>query len=305
MSKPFEPPVNNGAQDLLKQRSFVQVVRTGGISSAARLLGLTPSAVSKNIARLEAELKVQLLSRDNRRLTPTERGMHAFAVYGELLASLDQLHQELATSTDIAGQLGLSIPGGTLPWLAPLLHRFGAMYPLVQLRLNVSDSHTDFVRDRMDIALRFGPLKDRHVKAMRLAATPLILCAAPGYLARAGVPASPGDLAAHSGLLFRLPGSGRARPVELEPPSPSPGWRACAVVDDGQALVQAALAGLGLIQAPRLLVEADLAAGRLVELLAAHRPPELEVNLLFAATPWLSPQTRAMIDLARDMLGQA
>lgn len=297
MSKPIGLKVNNGAQELMKQRSFVQTVRTGGISSAARLLGLTPSAVSKNIARLEAELGVQLLARDNRNLAPTERGLQAYAAYAELLDRLDTLQHALAAPAELGGQLALSIPRGALPWLTPLLMDYRRAHPGVQLRLNVSDGHSDLVRDRNDLALRFGRLKDSNVRALALAATPLVICAAPAYLERAGMPLALADLAAHEGMQFRLSDSGRPRPLEL--PVGTPGWRVVATLDDGQALVQAALAGFGLIQVPLLLVQAELGAGRLVEVLAGHRPAALEVSLLFAASPWLPAQVRAFVDLAR------
>ena len=301
MAKPSGHKVNIGAQDLIKQRCFVQTVRTGGITSAARLLGLTPSGVSKNIARLEAELGVQLLARDKRSMAPTGRGQEAFEAYDALLVQLDQVQEQLAAPAELSGQLGLSLPGGCLPWLAPLLARYRAAHPRVQLRLNVSDVHSDLVRDRNDLALRFGRLKDSSVRALGLAATPLVVCASPGYLERAGVPRQPSELAAHEGVLFRLPETGRPRPVELAPEAGS--WRAVAVIDDGQSLVHAALAGFGLIQAPLLLVRAELEAGRLVEVLAAHRPAPLEVNLLFSSHAWLPAQTRAFIDLARLHFG--
>jgi LysR family transcriptional regulator for bpeEF and oprC len=294
--------VNSGTQELMKQRSFVQAVRTGGISSAARLLGLTPSAVSKNIARLEAELGAQLLARDNRHVVPTERGLHAFEAWSDLLARLDQVQQELAAPDGAAGELGLSIPGGTLPWLAPLLARWRAAYPHVQLRLNVSDSHSDLVRDRNDLALRFGRLKDSSMRALGLGSTPLVVCAAPAYLQRAGTPHTPADLATHEGLLFRLPDSGRPRPVALLPPSVPASWQAVAIIDDGQSLVQAALAGFGLVQVPLLLVQQHVEAGRLVEVLAAHRPAPLDMHLLFPASPWLPAPVRGFIDIARDMM---
>ncbi|MBQ5946087.1 LysR family transcriptional regulator [Massilia sp. ST3] len=301
MAKPSGHKVKLGAQDLIKQRCFVHTVRTGGITSAARLLGLTPSGVSKNIARLEAELGVQLLARDKRHMVATGRGQEAFEAYSALLAQLDQVQEELAAPAALAGELGLSLPGGCLPWLAPLLARYRAAHPMVALRLNVSDGHSDLVRDRNDLALRFGRLKDSSVRALGLGATPLVVCASPAYLTRAGVPRQPAELAEHEGMLFRLPETGRPRPLELAPESGA--WRAVAVIDDGQSLVHAALAGFGLIQAPLLLVQAELDAGRLVEVLAAHRPPPLEVNLLFSSHAWLPAQTRAFIDLAREHFG--
>lgn len=301
MSKPVGQQVNTGAgaQELVKQRSFVQVVRTGGISSAARLLGLTPSAVSKNIARLEAELGTSLLARDNRQLAPTARGQQAFEAWSELIRRLDQVQQELAAPEGLAGQLGLSIPSGILAWLSPLLARYRQAWPRVQLCLNVSDGHSDLVRDRNDLALRFGQLKDSSLRALPLAVTPLVVCASPAYLAQAGTPRVPADLADHEGVFFRRPDIGRPRPVELVPESVP--WRAQAIINDGQSLVQAALAGFGLIQVPLMLVQAEIDAGQLVEVLPECRPAPLEVNLVFSGAPWLPAQTRAFVDMAKDM----
>lgn len=301
MSKPVGQKVNAGAgaQELVKQRCFVQVVRTGGISSAARLLGLTPSAVSKNIARLEAELGTSLLARDNRQLAPTARGQQAFEAWSELITRLDQVQQELAAPEGLAGQLGLSIPSGILAWLSPLLARYRQAWPRVQLCLNVSDGHSDLVRDRNDLALRFGQLKDSSLRALPLAVTPLVVCASPAYLAQAGTPRVPADLADHVGVFFRRPDTGRPRPVELV--SESVAWRAQAIINDGQSLVQAALAGFGLIQVPLMLVQGEIEAGQLVEVLPGHRPAPLEVNLVFSGAPWLPAQTRAFVDMAKDM----
>lgn len=299
MSKPVGQKVNAGAgaQELVKQRCFVQVVRTGGISSAARLLGLTPSAVSKNIARLEAELGTSLLARDNRHLAPTARGQQAYEAWSELIMRLDQVQQELAAPDGLAGQLALSVPSGCLAWLAPLLRRYQAAWPRVQLCLNVSDGHSDLVRDRNDLALRFGQLKDSNLRALLLTVTPLIVCASPAYLARAGTPRAPADLAEHQGVFFRRPDVGRPRPVELAPAAVS--WQARVIINDGQSLAQAALEDFGLIQLPLLLVQDEIDSGRLVEVLREHRPAPLEVNLVFSGAPWLPAQTRAFVDMAK------
>lgn len=297
MSKPLGSKVSNAAQEFMKQRSFVHVVRTGGISSAARLLGLTPSAVSKNILRLEAELGAQLFARDNRTMVATARGMQAFTAWSELLIRLDQIQQELTAPESATGQLALSLPSGALPWLAPLLASYRKEFPLVQLRLNVSDDYTDLVRDRNDVALRLGRLKDSSERAVSLGSTPLVVCAAPAYFARLGMPLHADELAKHEGVLFRLPDSGRPRPISLR--TGCVAWQALATTDDGHSLVQAALAGIGLIQAPLLLLNAELTSGRLVEALREERPAPLDVSLVFQSSSWLPAPTRAFIDMAK------
>lgn len=297
MAKPDGPKVNGPAPELIKQRSFVQAVLTGGISSAARMLGLTPSAVSKNITRLEAELGAQLLARDNRTFMVTERGRQAFDAWNELLGRLDQIQQELGAPDGTTGPLGLSIPSGTMPWLMPLLSLYRETFPDVQLRLNISDANSDLIRDRNDVALRLGRLRDSNERAVSLGTTPLIVCAAPSYLSRVAPPDTPVDLPRYEGVFFRMPDSGRPRPIML--PDEREGWRMVASVDNGHALVNAAVDGFGLIQAPLMLVDAELNTGRLVELLSAYRPPPLEVNLIFQPTRWLPARTRAFIDMAK------
>ncbi|MCC2974611.1 substrate binding domain-containing protein [Massilia sp. IC2-476] len=229
----------------------------------------------------------------------TARGQQAFEAWSELILRLDQVQQELAAPDGLAGQLALSIPSGCLSWLAPLLHRYRAAWPRVQLCLNIADGRSDLVRDRNDLALRFGQLKDSNLRALKLTDSPLVVCASPGYLAQAGTPRVPADLAEHEGVFFRRPDIGRPRPVELAPESAS--WQAGAIINDGQALVQAALAGFGLIQAPLLLVQREIDAGQLVEVLYAHRPAPMEVNLVFSGAPWLPAQTRAFVDMAKEM----
>jgi LysR family transcriptional regulator for bpeEF and oprC len=298
MSKPFGTKVHKAAQELIKQRSFVQTVRTGGITSAARMLGLTPSAVSKNIARLEAEIGVQLLARDNRNIAVTEAGIRAFDAWSELLVRIDEVQQVLTESGSAGSSIGLSVPSGVLPWLMPLVRLYRTALPNVQLRLNISDASSELVRDRNDVALRLGRLKDSSERAVLLGKTPLIVCAAPDYLMHSGVPLTPDDLQGHQGLVFRLPDSGRPRAVMLSDECGA--WAVIASVDDGQSLVHAAVAGMGLIQAPLILIEADLAAGRLVEVLVAYRPAPLEVNLVFQSGDWLPTQVRAFIDMAKN-----
>jgi LysR family transcriptional regulator for bpeEF and oprC len=261
-------------------------------------LSLTPSAVSKNIMRLEAELGAQLLARDNRTIVVTERGMMAFDAWSELLNRLDQIQQELSEADDVSGQIGLSIPSGVMPWLMPMLSAYRAAFPKVQLRLNISDSNSDLVRDRNDVALRLGRMKDSNERAISLGSTPLVVCAAPGYLSRTTPPKTPDDLSREEGLFFKLPESGRPRPILL--PDECEAWRMVATVDNGHALVQAAVSGFGLIQAPLMLVEDEIVAGRLIELLPDYRPPPLEVNLVFQMARWLPAQTRAFIDMAKD-----
>jgi LysR family transcriptional regulator for bpeEF and oprC len=168
--------------------------------------------------------------------------------------------------------------------------------------VRLSDARADLVREGIDLAIRIGDLQDSTLVARRFAGQQLVLVAAPDYLRRHGAPAALEDLAAHRHIVYRLPSSGRDRPqefrvgrrtVEMHPAR-------SARFSDGEAIVQAALLGLGLAQVPDNMADAELAAGRLVELLPQHRPPEMPIHAVMPAQRMVPARVRALLDLLHE-----
>ncbi|MDB6453682.1 LysR family transcriptional regulator [Falsirhodobacter sp. 20TX0035] len=276
---------------------FTRVAALGSFSAAARQLGQTPSAVSRAITRLEERLRVRLLVRSTRSLTPTPEG-EAY------LAEARQMLDRLAEMEDRIGQRGQTPRGplrvsstvgfGTLVVL-PLVPAFLRTCPDVQLDLTLSDAVVDLWQERTDLALRSGRLKSSSLTARRIATMRRVVVAAPEYLARRGVPQRPADLEGHDALLynfqppewmFHAGGNALRQPV-----------RGPFAASDGTILRQACLAGLGLMRTGDTVVAADLLDGRLVEVLADYAPPEPEtLHAVYAGHPHLALRIRAFVD---------
>jgi len=260
--------------------AFVRTIETGSFSDAARLLGASPSAVSKSVARLEARLGVRLIQRSTRTLALTAEGALYFERVAPLIQALADAEQALRTPDDVSGLLRVAAPsdlGRTV--FAGWAERFARAHPRLKLELGIADRQVDLIREGYDVAIRVGALLDNRLTARRLTTLQPVLVAAPAYLARRGQPAERADLVEHACLRY------------LTPAGPFP-WTwadGSSVVpdgpfdtNDGVVLRQAALAGAGIAQLARIAVADDLAAGRL-DIVLPHLPmPGLEVHALHA-----------------------
>lgn len=270
--------------DLQALSVFEAVVRLGSMSAAARELGTTPSAVSQRLRALEAAYGVTLLLRSTRKLRLTEVGEGVWASCRTLVQAAGEARTQMRLARDaLEGELRLSAPVGFARHVAPALAGLLALHRGLRLRLLVDDRHIDLIEARIDIALRAGRLPDSDWVARRLATFRLVLCAAPAYLARAGTPAHPDDLASHDwvapesatdvhALGFIGPGDTRVR-VEVRP----------RLVSNNQLSVgQLCASGMGLALLVHPDAEPDLAAGRVVPLLPGWQVPALPVWALTA-----------------------
>jgi DNA-binding transcriptional LysR family regulator len=260
--------------------AFVRTIETGSFSDAARLLGASPSAVSKSVARLEARLGVRLIQRSTRTLALTAEGALYFERVAPLIQALADAEQALRTPADVSGLLRVAAPsdlGRTV--FAGWAERFARAHPRLKLELGIADRQVDLIREGYDVAIRVGALLDNRLTARRLTTLQPVLVAAPAYLARRGKPATQADLAEHACLRYLTPAGPFpwtwADGSSLVPDGPFD-------TNDGVVLRQAALAGAGIAQLARIAVAADLAAGRL-DIVLPHLPmPGLEVHALHA-----------------------
>ena len=257
---------------------FVRVVEAGSFSAAARQLRMTPSAVSKLIARLEARLGARLVSRSTRRLQLTPEGAAFHDSGTRILADLDAAEREAAAGAAPRGRLRVNsyVPFGHHR-LIPLLPRFIERYPEISVEAVLTDSVIDLMEERADVAIRAGPLRESRLVARKLGQSRMVVVAAPSYLAARGIPGTPVDLAGHNLLTF-----GFARHMDGWPFVDASGVEIVAPVDgtptvsDGEAMRLTALSGAGLARLARWHVEPDIEAGRLVPLLEDFNPGDLE-----------------------------
>ncbi|OHV88972.1 LysR family transcriptional regulator [Mesorhizobium sp. ORS 3428] len=257
---------------------FVRVVEAGSFSAAARRLRMTPSAVSKLIARLEARLGARLISRSTRRLQLTPEGA-AFHDNGvRILADLDAAEREAAAGAAPRGRLRVNsyVPFGQHR-LIPLLPRFLERYPEISVEAVLTDSVIDLMEERADVAIRAGPLRESRLVARKLGETRMAVVAAPSYLEARGTPRTPADLSRHNLLAF-----GFARHIDGWPFATAAGAPIVvpvagnATVSDGEAMRLTALSGAGIARLARWHVEPDIVAGRLVPLLEEFNPGDEE-----------------------------
>jgi DNA-binding transcriptional LysR family regulator len=278
---------------------FTRVVELGGFSAAARALEMTPSAVSKLVARLEARLGVRLLNRSTRQVQLTAEGGLFYERSVRVLADLAEAERGAAASDAPRGRLSVNanVPFGEAA-LLPLVPAFLERYPDISLDIVLTDEVIDLIEHRTDVAVRAGPLKSSTLIARKLGATSKSILASPAYLARHGVPAAPADLARHNCLGFNRtrtlngwPLLEDGRPVTI----PAVGNTQ---VSDGASLQRLAVAGVGLARLARFHTREDVAAGRLVPVLEAFNPGDLEeIHAVFLGHGgYLPGRVRAFLD---------
>ena len=281
---------------------FVAVAECTQFTAAAERLGLSSSQVSRQIARLEERLHTRLFYRTTRKVALTEAGQ-------TFLQHCQRLQDAREEALNAVGDLG-SEPKGLLRmtcavaygerFIVPLVTSFMARHPRLSVEIELSNRTLDLVQDGFDIAIRLGRLQDSRMLATRLAPRRMYLCASPDYLQRYGRPHSLSELARHNCLIgssdvwtFQLEGREASQRVNGN-------WRC----NSGQAVLDAALAGLGLCQLPDYYVLEHLRSGALVSLLDNHQPPNTAVWALYPQQRHLSPKVRQLIDALRYGLAQ-
>src|SRR5258708_31742426 len=185
---------------------FVRVAALGGLSAAARSLGMSPTLVTKHVAALEERLGVKLLHRSTRRLTLTEAGRRYLDGVEKILVDVDEVEASAgADRVEVRGTLRINAPlsFGYLV-LAPLMVEFSKLHPAISIDLGLNDGVVDLIEEGWDVALRIGQLKDTSMAARKLADCRMVVCAAPSYLAERGTPTSVAALAGHNCLGYTL-----------------------------------------------------------------------------------------------------
>lgn len=287
--------------------AFCRVAETRSFTKAARQLEVTSSTVSKSVARLESELGIRLLNRTTRVVTLTEDGAAYFEAIRRALADLERAEHALAHATRAPrGRLcvGLPLTVGRRA-IIPHLPRFVAQYPELELDVKLSDEFVNVVALGIDVVLRIGGGDDASLIARRVASSRRVICGAPAYFEKHGVPTSARDLERHR--LLRYPGV--AAPFDWTTIAGGDARVAAGPgtirVDDGESLIALALAGVGLVAVLDVVVEDDLRFGRLrtvLDDLPTPRPTAIQVA--YPRTEHVSPKVRAFIDFVRELFAR-
>jgi DNA-binding transcriptional LysR family regulator len=291
--------------------AFVEAAGTGSLTAAADKLDVTPAAVSKSLAKLEAQLGVRLLQRNTRRLALTAEGQAFVGKARDALRALDDAVAEVSRSAQaVSGRVRISCASGFgRRWVLPALPAVSAAHPLLTLELDLDNRPVDLIQEGYDIGIRGGHIEDSSLVMRRVCALPAVLVASPQYLRKQGVPRSVADLAAHrvgsvrfahSGIPpWRFNASGRKAPLEWLPPS-------TLTVSDPDALADLALAGGGIVQTSLPHVLPYLRSGRLkLLLLGQHDAGTREIVLHYAHRSRLAPRVRVVVEALLHHLADA
>ncbi|WP_395065070.1 LysR family transcriptional regulator [Paraburkholderia silvatlantica] len=285
---------------------FISAADNGSLSAAARQLDLTPAVASAGLKRLETELGTRLLARSTRSLHLTTDGERYLVYARGVMEQVEAGQNAVAHGRRmIGGTVSLSIPSDLgRNVLAPWLDDFQAQHPAVSLQVHIGDHVTDMFRSPVAVAVRYGVPEDSSLVALPLAPeNRRVLCAAPGYFARHGKPATPADVSRHNCLRFALSDMLHDRWTFYRGDEASvvnvQGNRSS---DDGELVRRWAVAGQGLAYKSRLDVLADIKAGRLETALDAFQGEGAPLHLVCAHRTMLSPTVNALRDLLRDRI---
>ncbi len=290
-----------------EMRIFVRIVERRSFTLAADDLQLPRATVTNAIKRLEMRLGTRLLERTTRVVAPTLDGQAYYERCLRLLGDLAEM-EAVFTRSEPSGLLRVNLQATLARHVvAPALPAFLARYPGIQLQIGEGDRLVDLVREGIDCVLRVGVLQDSSMVAQQVARLRQVTCASRAYLERHGRPHSLDDLAKHQAVHYLSSSTGRPYPLEflvggelrqLTPP-------ASVSVTGADMYAASAIAGLGLVQAPRYRIEAELASGALEIVLPELPPPDLPVSVLYPQSRQLSPRVRVFVDWLKSIFGEA
>lgn len=279
--------------------AFAKVVETGGFARAADRLDLSVSAVSRQVAELEAHLGVRLLNRTTRRLSLTESGQAFYERCVQLLADLEEAEEAVTASAVVPrGTLRLtaSISFG-VAYVAPAIADFLLRHPQLRFDVELSDRAVDIVDEGIDLAIRIGDIGSHALISRRIGVSQLVCCAAPAYLARHPAPGTPEDLAAHPCLTYEYSSIGNLwRFVDAEQRAHDVRVTGPAHANNGAMLAALAVAGAGINLEPDFIVATDVRGGRLIPLLPGYTPPTINISAAYPSRRHLSAKVRTFID---------
>jgi DNA-binding transcriptional LysR family regulator len=288
-------------------RTFVRVLDRGSFSSAAKDLGITPSAVSKLVSRLEDRLGVRLLERSTRRLALTAEGDRFLARARRIVADIEEAEAEVMQARGAPRGI-LRINSGTafgLHQLAPALADFLARYPEIDVDLSITDRLVDLIEEQADIAVRSGHIPEGPLIQRKIADLQRVICAAPGYLERRGTPKVAADLKNHDCIVVAGPGLSRW-PFKTRSGIDVVDVRPRVTTDNAEAALRLAIEGAGIIRLSDVIVGSPLRDRQLVALLTdSHHVEPLPLAAIYPAGRQRLPRVAVFIDFLVERFGKA
>ncbi|SHH38039.1 LysR family transcriptional regulator [Pollutimonas bauzanensis] len=293
-------------ENLNSLRVFVCVAEARSFTEAAKRLGLTGSAISKAVTRLEKELGVRLLQRTTRSVGLTDDGKSFFEHCQQILMDVEHAENMLSKSTSTAyGRLRLHMPVGfgrrvIMPALPVLLDR----HPNLILNVELSDRNVDMAYEGIDAAVYIGEPADARLIARKLCNLRFVTCASPEYLARNGEPGTPDDLDHHHCLAYVLLHSGRYREWQFQKDGKvfSKTVSGRLNVNNAETLLEAAMAGLGIAMISNFIAADAIRSGKLRRILTDYTPIGPQVSVIYLPNRNLSPKVRAFVDFLQGLL---
>jgi DNA-binding transcriptional LysR family regulator len=291
-------------------QAFARVVETGSFTKAADTLHMSKTTVTQLVQQLEARLRVRLLNRTTRKVNITADGAVYYERVIRLLADMDDAETSLSSAAALhRGRLRVDVPSPLARFiLMPALPDFHARYPDIQIDMGVSDRVVDLIGENVDCVVRGGALTDQSLMARRLGDLQLGVYAAPSYLKRVGTPSHPRELenSHHRIVGFLWARTGKPLPYAMHRDEESihVHGRYVLAVDDGNAYMEAGLAGMGVLWLPDYMAKAALARGELVPLFEDWGLDSMPMYVAFPPNRHISLKLRVFIDWVVEVMAQ-
>jgi len=291
--------------DLVALRSFISVVDAGSFNQAAQLLNTSTAAVSRRVSGLESALDVRLLNRTTRRVELTQAGQQFYQDVVNIFQSLDEAQERIQTgSQHLKGSLRISAPlSFGITSLTPILTGFMKLHPELNVHLQLEDHRTNFVADGIDVGIRIGRLEDSTLVALPITKVSAIFCAAPSYLVQHGEPKSPEELINHNCLRYSLVSPKYVWQSTHDDVQHSIDIDGTLTCNNGNALKDAAIEGLGVLQSPMFIVNDAIEKGQLVEILTDYKPEPFGLYAVKLSRKFTSAKVNAFIAYLKAYYG--
>ncbi|MDW3563479.1 LysR family transcriptional regulator [Enterobacter cloacae] len=287
-------------------RIFVRIVETGSFARAAESLEIPKNTVTKLVQALEAHLRVKLLHRTTRKVSPTNDGALYFERMVNLLAEWYAIESELsAGQKNPHGRLRVHISSMASHLIIPALGDFRLHYPEMQLDVEVSDKALDMVNEQIDCVIQAGEIRTTSLIARHLGNLPFILCASPIYLAKHTMPAIPLDIEnGHTLIHYQYTGSVRQMLLKLKSQKENVEIKSkyFISVNDINALFSAAIAGLGIVSGPAFMLQPSINDGKLIPLFPQWSSPSVPLHIIYPANRYMNSRTRVFVEWVSEII---
>ena len=293
-------------EDLKRMAIFSHVVEAGGFSAAARRLGMAKSAVSRHVAELERQLGTRLLNRTTRRLSLTDAGNRYYQVCSRIVAEAAEANRQVSgLAEQVSGSLRISCPVALgNEYITPLVKVFADRHPELKVELLVDDQIVNMVEEGIDIAIRVGWLTDSSLIARKLADSPRLLCASPGYLERHGTPSHPEQLVDHQWIIFTLLPTPHRQTLTRQGQKRTLRVNGRFKTNNALTLRSLLLEGAGIGALAQFLVADDIKSGRLVRVLPDYDVGAAGIYAVYPDRYYMPSRVRLFIEYLAEHLGK-